>query len=416
MSATKNVITITSPISKRTRIRQHLSAGLLDSLLHPPSPQPNIEEDRIGKALRESIVTNNLPSPVAVVSIPNQGRGLVATKPLRKGEIGVCLPWSEVITPQRAAAHLTATSPPLSVLGPVEEDIVSTLPAWSLIALFLADLLLLQQQRAQITSDNDVLACYTATLPSSTGCVLEWSDEQVEAWLQGSYLHTLGKEIRKAFETSWDELSSLPTPIPKDLGRHCFALVLSRLIRVDTEEVSGSTEVVAPFIDLINHSSTSTSFLSYDATLSGIVWKADKEYKSGEQIFASYGQKTNGELLLSYGFIPDTNPYDACLIEIEQNVFPVRMGAVPQEMIDYFMNSGNGSGNGSEKHALQCIIDTLKSKKYGITIEDAKNELDEIQNTIDGRTRAMVLRVLIQEQKIIARTTFLLKQRIKTLS
>lgn len=41
--------------------------------------------------------------------------------------------------------------------------------------------------------------------------------------------------------------------------------------------------------------------------------KPDRAYKAGDQVFTSYGPKTDGELLLSYGFVcpPGANPNDA---------------------------------------------------------------------------------------------------------
>ena len=49
-----------------------------------------------------------------------------------------------------------------------------------------------------------------------------------------------------------------------------------------------------------------------------VVLRPDQKYKPGEQVFTSYGPKTDGELLLSYGFIPPlgTNPHDACRLRL----------------------------------------------------------------------------------------------------
>lgn len=37
------------------------------------------------------------------------------------------------------------------------------------------------------------------------------------------------------------------------------------------------------------------------------------------QVMASYGQKTSGELLLSYGFAPppQENPHDGCMLQLQ---------------------------------------------------------------------------------------------------
>ncbi|RVX08151.1 hypothetical protein CK203_017758 [Vitis vinifera] len=54
------------------------------------------------------------------------------------------------------------------------------------------------------------------------------------------------------------------------------------------------------------------TFLDYDKSSQGVVFTTDRTYQPSEQVFISYGKKSNGELLLSYGFVPreGTNPND----------------------------------------------------------------------------------------------------------
>ncbi len=75
------------------------------------------------------------------------------------------------------------------------------------------------------------------------------------------------------------------------------------------------------------------------------------------QVYISYGQKTSGQLLLSYGFMPDAglNPHDACMLEMKLSKddpsfqskvaclsqygtdatrdFPLRLDALPQALL-----------------------------------------------------------------------------------
>ena len=75
------------------------------------------------------------------------------------------------------------------------------------------------------------------------------------------------------------------------------------------------------------------------------------------QVYISYGQKTSGQLLLSYGFMPKpgSNPHDACLLELSlaeddpcyqakvaclrqygaeaAREFPLRLDALPQALL-----------------------------------------------------------------------------------
>ncbi|XP_015961650.1 uncharacterized protein LOC107485623 [Arachis duranensis] len=61
---------------------------------------------------------------------------------------------------------------------------------------------------------------------------------------------------------------------------------------------------LVPWADMLNHSCDVDTFLDYDNLSKGIVFTTDRPYQPGEQVFISYGKKSNGELLLSYGFVP----------------------------------------------------------------------------------------------------------------
>ncbi|RYQ98665.1 hypothetical protein Ahy_B07g086432 [Arachis hypogaea] len=60
------------------------------------------------------------------------------------------------------------------------------------------------------------------------------------------------------------------------------------------------------------------TFLDYDNLSKGIVFTTDRPYQPGEQVFISYGKKSNGELLLSYGFVPreGANPCDSVELSV----------------------------------------------------------------------------------------------------
>ncbi|XLR35319.1 hypothetical protein S83_063219, partial [Arachis hypogaea] len=65
------------------------------------------------------------------------------------------------------------------------------------------------------------------------------------------------------------------------------------------------------------------TFLDYDNLSKGIVFTTDRPYQPGEQVFLSYGKKSNGELLLSYGFVPreDANPCDSVELSVSLKKF-----------------------------------------------------------------------------------------------
>lgn len=72
----------------------------------------------------------------------------------------------------------------------------------------------------------------------------------------------------------------------------------------------GDEEALVPWADFLNHSSTAGSFLDFEASSSSVVLRPSAAVPQGAQVFASYGEKSNAELLLSYGFLLDSNVHD----------------------------------------------------------------------------------------------------------
>ncbi|ABW97922.1 met (nucleomorph) [Hemiselmis andersenii] len=95
-----------------------------------------------------------------------------------------------------------------------------------------------------------------------------------------------------------------------------LSILLSRAIFLQNlKKVS-----LVPYADFMNHNPFSTSYInSKKISFSKnheIVMYADKDYNKFDQIFTTYGQKTNLELLLLYGFILERNPFDSIELRI----------------------------------------------------------------------------------------------------
>lgn len=69
---------------------------------------------------------------------------------------------------------------------------------------------------------------------------------------------------------------------------------------------------MCPIIDSLNHSGFVKSMIEYEYFKDTFVVSTDTNYSKGCQIFISYGEKTNGQLLQYYGFVLDDNPHDIC--------------------------------------------------------------------------------------------------------
>ncbi len=269
---------------------------------------------------------------LAAVVVPGAGRGLAASKPIAKGDPLLRLPLELVLTPAAAQQR--------SCLRPLLEEAEAAgqpLPAWSVLALFLAE--------ARAAGTAGEWWPYLRMLPQQAGCVLEWSEAEVD-WLRGSQLHEAALEIRAAADASWQEMQPLlaaaaqrgmasPGAFDRASMQWTFGMLLSRLVRLasldggssggstssgsSSSGSSGSgstgpseppgTEALLPWADLLNHSPSCASHLDWSAADAAVVLRADRKYRAGEEVHVSYGEKTGGELLLRWaGALPGVTP------------------------------------------------------------------------------------------------------------
>eukprot|EP00210_Caulerpa_lentillifera_P005914 g5654.t1 len=73
--------------------------------------------------------------------------------------------------------------------------------------------------------------------------------------------------------------------------------------------------LLAPAVDFMNHSCTVDYDLSYDYFTDGYSVRIDRDYSKGQQVFISYGKKSNDDLFQYFGFIEKGNPYDFVIVE-----------------------------------------------------------------------------------------------------
>jgi len=74
-----------------------------------------------------------------------------------------------------------------------------------------------------------------------------------------------------------------------------------------------------PFFDTFHHTPLSSAELmwKYDPATEKLTLKADKSVKAGEEVFVSFGEKCNSELVDYYGFLIEDNENDCVHIEFE---------------------------------------------------------------------------------------------------
>jgi histone-lysine N-methyltransferase SETD3 len=95
-----------------------------------------------------------------------------------------------------------------------------------------------------------------------------------------------------------------------------MSMLLSRAIDLrETGELA-----LVPYADLLNHSPYCSAYFFYNEVPFSkereVVLYADRSYAKNDQVLISYGQKSNAELLLLYGFVVDRNLFDEVEVTI----------------------------------------------------------------------------------------------------
>lgn len=246
--------------------------------------------------------------------------------------------------------------------------------------------------------------------------------------------------------------------------RWSFGILFSRLVRLPSMD---DKFALVPWADMLNHSCEVETFLDYDKSSQGVVFTTDRPYQPGEQVFISYGKKSNGELLLSYGFVPKegTNPSDSVELSLSlsksdkcykqklealrkhglqaSQCYPVRITGWPLELMAYaylavsppsmssqFAEMAAAASNKSgikkdlrypeiEEEALQFILDgcEFSISKYNKFLQQS-GSLDLDVTSPKQLNRRLFLKQLAvdlctSERRILFRSQYILRRRLR---
>jgi histone-lysine N-methyltransferase SETD3 len=200
-----------------------------------------------------------------------------------------------------------------------------------------------------------------------------WSDGDLEM-LRGSPVFAASKSLRSKLEREYELLerttfNRYPNLFPKakftfELFLWSFVMLFSRAARLSSK-VNGEELALVPYADLMNHNAYSNTYI--DAQRSGmplisrneeVALYSDRSYKKFEQVFINYGEKSNADLLLLYGFALERNPFNSVDISVglskedpmyekkrkfldssgrgaESVRFPLQASRYPSELVDF---------------------------------------------------------------------------------
>eukprot|EP00835_Amoeboradix_gromovi_P006362 NODE_735_length_4708_cov_0.180122.p2 type:complete len:317 gc:universal NODE_735_length_4708_cov_0.180122:1930-980(-) len=144
---------------------------------------------------------------------------------------------------------------------------------------------------------------------------------------------------------------------------------------------SFSDIIMIPLADMLNHSSYHNAQLyevDEDSPMQGFAMRATKRITAGEQIFNTYGELGNVDLLMKYGFVEPNNPY-------EQKWLDEYLG------LEYYEEENN-----LDDIDLEADLDKVQY--------DANADVQEYIDALDGILDADFLSARIQKLQYIAAT------------
>lgn len=407
--------------------------------------------------LQKWLSESGLPSQKMDIQRVDVGeRGLVALNNIRKGEKLLFVPPSLIITADSKWSN------------PEAGDVLKqyNVPDWPFIATYLiCEASLMKSSR---------WSNYISALPRQPYSLLYWTRSELDRYLEASQIRERAIERINNVIGTYNDLrlrifSKHPDLFPEEIFNietfnWSFGILFSRLVRLPS--MDGRVALV-PWADMLNHNCEVETFLDYDKSSQGIVFTTDRAYLPGEQVFISYGRKSNGELLLSYGFVPreGTNPSDS--VEVSMSLkksdkcykekvealkkhglsplecFPIQVTGWPLELMAFaylvvsppsmsrqFEEMAAAASNKTtskkdikypeiEEEALQFILDSCESSisKYTKFLQ-ASGEMDlDVMNPKQLNRRVFLKQLAVDlctsERRILYRSQYILRRRLR---
>eukprot|EP00579_Thalassiosira_antarctica_P013897 CAMPEP_0201935078 /NCGR_PEP_ID=MMETSP0903-20130614/34813_1 /ASSEMBLY_ACC=CAM_ASM_000552 /TAXON_ID=420261 /ORGANISM="Thalassiosira antarctica, Strain CCMP982" /LENGTH=582 /DNA_ID=CAMNT_0048475427 /DNA_START=82 /DNA_END=1828 /DNA_ORIENTATION=- len=371
--------------------------------------------------LSESSTWGEAPHPMAIstetvdeITNESSGRGLLARRSVSDGDELLKIPMDLCITRKSARKALGKDT--------LKEGINEYLAmACQLI------------HEKYVLGEESFFAPYMGVLPEveEVNPTFTWPDEDL-AFLDGSPVVAATKSLQMKLKREYADLlggddgliAKFPDRFPAEHFTEenwvwAFTMLFSRAIRLRNLQV-GERLAMVPYADLINHSAFSQTFI--DARESGdwlfkdgdeeVILYADRGYRQMEQIYISYGQKSNAELLLLYGFALERNPYNS--VDVTVSISPrtaavaaanegIEEDPLAQDKLDFLFSVGRDRTVDFPCYADRYPVEMLEYLRLMMmTPEDTRGKpLEEFDysRTISPANEAAVLQSVVAAVK-----------------
>ncbi|KAG2201074.1 hypothetical protein INT47_010826 [Mucor saturninus] len=272
------------------------------------------------------------------------GRGIVATKDIKEGELLFSLPRSILLS------HLTTS---LKDLSCAQE--FASLPGWSPLILSI----MYESQKP-----DSFWKPYFDVLPRQFSTPMFWNETDLLELKGTDIVAKIGKEdaeatyerdvkpfVEKYSDIFDKEIHNL------ELYHTCGSLIMAYSFNdeLQKEEESDDDEEeeeeeeeanvlisMVPMADMLNHKTGFNNARLFHEPES-LQMRAIKDIKEGEQIYNTYGDLCNADLLRKYGFADDQNEFDIVEIDgplVVESCCPDAPKELVEQKIDFLMEEG----------------------------------------------------------------------------
>ncbi|KAK1246389.1 hypothetical protein MKX08_000191 [Trichoderma sp. CBMAI-0020] len=239
-----------------------------------------------------------------LAEFPVTGRGVKTLRRIQQGGRILTIPGDSLWTVEHAYSD--------SLLGAVLRSVQPPLSVEDILAVYLLFVRLRKQGYEGPRS-------HVAAMPSRYSSSIFFTEDELEV-CAGTSLYTITKQLEERIEDDYRVLvmrvfAQHPDLFP--LGKisiqdYKWALCTVWSRAMDFVLPNGKPlRVLAPFADMLNHSSEVKQCHAYDPLSGNLSVLAGKDYEVGDQIYISYGSIPNNRLLRLYGFVIPENPNDS---------------------------------------------------------------------------------------------------------
>lgn len=316
------------------------------------------------------------------------GRGLVARRDIEMYEELARVPYDILLTEESSRAYFG-------------KDVISEdFGAYGCIALQMIS-------EKFVAKESSRFAPYMAVLPTTDeiGASFSWSNEDLETLLEGSPVKSMSQFLKdKVLEefrlAQGSFMQKFPDKFPADAYTEhnwvwAHANLFSRAVRLAFPDEQKEFVALVPYIDLFNHNPNANTYIKavaegttalafgLDEKERSILVLADRYYDKYDQIYISYGAKSNGQLLLLYGFSTERNAKDFVEIPVGQLLYSVWMGEAKQARLAELGLESNAYPLFRDRFTQEMLtfmrMATLEPEDLGLD-EDA--EFDEVSKAL----------------------------------